>query len=392
MTSLYRSVILLLSVATIQVQAIKWDVDGIKGGYQQQQPELQQTTLHADSTSAGPKLLRPTCMTQEESTPYLLIQENDEHFQFFKKEDIYFESEYRSVRKLGQGSFGTVHLAIKKSNELKVVYKTIGKENVKLYTLESSPPPVCHSTEFSTLYGKHVSARCMPSRPQNLLLPFEVKVQEYLSQSGYENPHVPSVIDYIVTEKAYILVMEYSGEEWVDLDRYIKKYGKFSVDKARLIIKEVVTALVSFKKFGILHRDVAGRNILYNDRTGGVKLIDFGVSEPLEGCNQDSSAQAKYSSTASRSLGRNPNAGRIEIRDIQNVGYLLYILLTWGDPDKDIDIPQKEFAKELRNSLNNPESQLAINAANLVASLFGYDLPSITTIEAILGHPFFTSQ
>ncbi|KAH6583459.1 hypothetical protein BASA60_001446 [Batrachochytrium salamandrivorans] len=232
----------------------------------------------------------------------------------------------------------------------------------------------------------------MPPRPQNLLLPFEVKVQEYLSQSGYENPHVPSVIDYIVTEKAYILVMEYSGEGWVELDGYITKHGKFSVDKARLIIKEVVTALVSFKKFGILHGDVAGRNILYNDRTGGVKLIDFGVSEPLEGCNQDSSAQAKYSSTASRSLGGRPNAGRIEIRDIQNVGYLLYLLLTWGDPDKDINIPQEEFAKELRNSLNNPESQLAINAADLVASLLNYYSSQMTFIEDILGHPFLTSQ
>ncbi|KAH6578210.1 hypothetical protein BASA60_003747 [Batrachochytrium salamandrivorans] len=230
-------------------------------------------------------------MNKKKSEPYLLIQGDKEYCRFFEEEDIYFKSEYRSVRKLGQGSFGTVHLAIKKSDELKVVYKTIGKENVKLYTLESSPPPVCHITEFPTLYGKHVSARCMPPRPQNILLPFEVKVQEYLSQSGYENPHVPSVIDYIVTEKAYILVMEYSGEGWVELDGYITKHGKFSVDKARLIIKKVVTALVSFKKFGILHGDVAGRNILYNDRTGGVKLIDFGVSEPLEGCNQDSSAQ-----------------------------------------------------------------------------------------------------
>ncbi|KAH6564862.1 hypothetical protein BASA62_007663 [Batrachochytrium salamandrivorans] len=212
MASLYRSLIFLLSIATIQVQAIKWDLEGIKGG-DQQQPELQQPILHADSPSARPKLLRSTCMNEEESEFYLLIQENDEYLLFFKKEDMYFKSEYRSMRKLGQGSFGAVHLAIKKSNGLKVVYKTIGKENVKLYTLKSSPSPVCHITEFSTLYGKHVSARCMPLRPQNSVLPFEIEMQKYLSQDGYGSPHVLEVIDYVVTEGAYILVMEYSGEE-----------------------------------------------------------------------------------------------------------------------------------------------------------------------------------
>ncbi|KAH6565235.1 hypothetical protein BASA62_007403 [Batrachochytrium salamandrivorans] len=188
MTSLYRSLIFLLSTATIQVQAIKWDLEGIKGGYHQQQPELQRPTLQADSPSVRPRLVCPTCMTPEESKPYLLIQKNDEHRRFFEEEDMYFKSEYRSVRRLGQGSFGIVHLAIKKSSGLEVVYKAIKKKNVSLYTLESSPPPECHSTEIPALYGKHAGARCMSSRPHNLLLPFEVKVQEYLSTAWLCEP------------------------------------------------------------------------------------------------------------------------------------------------------------------------------------------------------------
>ncbi|KAH6566983.1 hypothetical protein BASA62_006387 [Batrachochytrium salamandrivorans] len=140
-------------------------------------------------------------MSKKKSEPYLWIKENDESLLFFKEEDMYFRSEYHSVRRLGQGSFGIVHLAIKKSNGLEVVYKAIEKDDAKFYTFESSPPTECHSTEVSTLGGKHSGARCMSPRPQNLLLPFEIKIQEYLSQPGYENPYVPRVVDYFVTKE-----------------------------------------------------------------------------------------------------------------------------------------------------------------------------------------------
>ncbi|KAH9268267.1 hypothetical protein BASA83_009428 [Batrachochytrium salamandrivorans] len=149
-------------------QAIKWDLDGIKGGYhQQKQPELQRPILHADPPSARPKLPRPTCMTLEESKPYIRIQRNDEYTLFFEEEYKYFKSEYRSVKKLD-------------------------------------------------------------------------------------------------------------------------------------------------------------RNILYNGKTGNVKLIDFGGSKPLEGCNQDNSVQAKSSDSASGSSGETPDFGPTEVSDMKNVGDLLY--------------------------------------------------------------------
>ncbi|KAH6573344.1 hypothetical protein BASA61_002551 [Batrachochytrium salamandrivorans] len=331
-------------------------------------------------------------MIWEESKPYLLIEENDDHLLFTEEEDKYFKSEYRSVKKLGQGSFGAVHLAIKKSTGLKVVYKLIRKGYIPFYTFESSPPSECHSTEIPALYGKYAGARCMPPRPQGLLLPFEVKVQEYLSQPGYENLYAPRVIDYIITEDAYILVMEYYGEDWMDLDGYMKTHGKFSVDKVRPIIKEVVTALISLKKLGILHGDIAARNVLYNDKTGSVKLIDFGFSEPLEGCNQGSSVQENSSNSESGSSGEKFDAGGEEISDIKDIGNLLYFLLTLKNPFQDPNTPREKAVKDLRNRLDDFESQPAVNAVDLVASLYKCGSYQIATIEDTLQHPFFTSQ
>ncbi|KAH6586052.1 hypothetical protein BASA61_006641 [Batrachochytrium salamandrivorans] len=331
-------------------------------------------------------------MTLEESESYLQIQAIDKHRLFFKREDRYFKSEYHSVGELGKGAFGIAHLAIKKSSGLEVVYKIIEKEDVEFYTLESSPPSECHGIKIPTLYGKHAGARCMSPRPQNLLLPFEVKVQEYLSQPGYGSPHVPRVIDYIVTEKKYILVMEYSGEDWVGLNRYIMKHGKFSMNEVRLIIKEVVTALVSLRKLGVLHGDIAARNVLYNDKTGSVKLIDFGLSQLLEGWNQDNSVQAESSDSASGSSGGKPDSGPAEISDMKDIGDLLYRLLTLKTPPQDSKIPREEIVEELRNKLDDFESQPAVNAVDLVASLYKCGSYRIATIDDILGNPFFTSQ
>ncbi|KAH6565236.1 hypothetical protein BASA62_007404 [Batrachochytrium salamandrivorans] len=157
--------------------------------------------------------------------------------------------------------------------------------------------------------------------------------------------------------------MEYSGEDWVSLDKYMTKHGKFSVDKARLIIKEVITALLSLKKLGVLHGDIAGQNILYNDKTGNVKLIDFGVSEPLEEGNQDSSGSG---SSEDESYFWN-----IEKSDMNDIGKLMYYLLTSKDPFKDKTISRGGVAKKLRNSLDDPESQSAIDAVDLRMYILG---------------------
>ncbi|KAH6567117.1 hypothetical protein BASA62_006295 [Batrachochytrium salamandrivorans] len=313
---------------------------------------------HVDSPSVNPRLPRPTCMKRSELGSRLQIQEKKEYTLFFEKEDMYFKSEYHPVKTLGQGSFGMVHLAIKKSNGLKVVYKIIKKGYLPFYTLESSPPPECHSTEISTLYGKYAGARCMSPRPQSLLLPPEIKIQEYLSQPGYGSLYVPRVIDYIITTRVYVLIMEYLGEDWMDLDEYMTKHGKVSMDKARLIIKEVVTALLSLKKLGILHGDVLG-------------------------WNQDNSASGS-SEDESDSWGT-------EMGDTRDIGQLMYHLLISKDPYND-QIIQKEVAKKLENSLGNPESQLSIDAVDLVTTLFDKKSSKMTSLEDILGHPFFIHQ
>ncbi|KAH9252003.1 hypothetical protein BASA83_011064 [Batrachochytrium salamandrivorans] len=390
MASLYRSVVLLLSIATIQVQATEWDVEGIKGGYQQQQPELQQTTLQADSPYVGPRLrssprlTRPICLARGKSERYLKKEKMEENYpQFIDCENKYLKSEYNYVKKPSTGKHSS-HLQVgsKKSDGSKVLLKTIERDYIMSHTLESTPPPKSHSIEVSALYGKHAGARCTSPRPQSLLLPLEIETQKYLSQPGYENPHVLEVIDYIVTEDAYILVMEYPGEDWVVLDEYLKKYDKLFVNEVRPLIKKVIKVSLSLKKFGIAHGCVTESNVLYNKDTGGVKLMNFELSRPLKGWNQGSSA--------SRSSEDEPPFWGTEKDSMMDIGRLMYRLLT-SEPPSQSSSTRGEFAKKLGDNLNDPRSQRSINLVDLVFVLLGQGSYEMTLGDT-LDHPFFTSQ
>ncbi|KAH6573474.1 hypothetical protein BASA60_006023 [Batrachochytrium salamandrivorans] len=230
-------------------------------------------------------------MRKSDLKPYLQIQENDDHLLFTECEDMYLQLKYNYVKKPSMGMHSSyLQLATKKSDGSKVLLKTIEKEYVIFYSFESTSPSELHGAEVSAIYGKYAGEKCMSPKSLNSVLPFEIEMQKYLSQDGYGSPHVPRVIDYVVTESTYVLVMEYPGEEWMALDEYTTEHGKFSADEVRFITKEVMTALLSLKNLGVAHGSVAGENVLYNKKTGGVKLMNFGFSGLLEGWNQGNSA------------------------------------------------------------------------------------------------------
>lgn len=60
---------------------------------------------------------------------------------------------------------------------------------------------------------------------------------------------------------------------------HLQKEGRFSEDRARFYIAELVLALEHLHKYNIVYRDLKPENILL-DATGHVALCDFGLSKP----------------------------------------------------------------------------------------------------------------
>ncbi|KAH6600602.1 hypothetical protein BASA50_002167 [Batrachochytrium salamandrivorans] len=307
--------------------------------------------------------------------------------EFTKEEAMYFKSKYSPEKKLGQGKYGAVYLAIRKSDGMEVACKSIPKSDVRKYTLESTPLPICHLRNPLVGSEEPSFAQCMSSRPPDLPVPYEFMLQMYLSQPGHDNPYVPGVIDYFILKDKYIVVMEYIGGKWVSLSSYLMERKHLDVSKSRDIIREIVNAMISLKQYGVLHDDIHDKNVMYNKETGGIKLIDFGVSNVLPGWVAGKSLPLKSSDLSSTSSDY--KAGFNELHSMQNLGRLLYMIIT-GKSLYIEDLNYGEFIREAILPDPDPSKfELQVLGKSLTTALIKLNSNQVHSIEAIFNDPFF---
>lgn len=152
-------------------------------------------------------------------------------------------SGYRLVRPLGQGTFGTVHLAVQEATDRPVVLKILREE-------------LAHD----------------PATLEGLIL--EAKVTSSLT-----HPHIVVVLDHAVDPHFPWIVFEYlaGGTVQALLDR-----GPLPFEQACLITAQIASALDAGHQVGVIHRDVKPTNILMGD-PDVYKLTDFGIARWTRG-------------------------------------------------------------------------------------------------------------
>ncbi|KAH9275787.1 hypothetical protein BASA83_001589 [Batrachochytrium salamandrivorans] len=303
---------------------------------QQSQPGSQPSTLYDPPQSDEMPL--PVRVSVLEVESYSEIWETDQYIAFTQEEAQYFESEYLLEREL----------------------------------VRSEEPSV---------------ARCMSSRPPNPLIPYEFMLQKYLSRPGHENPYVPMALDYYILKDAFILVMEYVDENWVDLSKYVDEKGKPDIETVRDIVKEVINGMIYLKQYGIVHMDMHAGNVMYNPKTGKVKLVDFGMSGILPGWEEGKSVPSKSPDSSSTILGY-----KAEFDELWSILVLRKLLhkIIFEEDDQLIHSNDEQAIRETIPDESNPYKRgLKEKATRLMATLGSFDPKQISSIEAILDDPFF---
>lgn len=96
------------------------------------------------------------------------------------------------------------------------------------------------------------------------------------------NPRVLSLneVFYEKYSRHWYLVTDFDAND-IDLFHYIEVYGPMENKEAASIVKQVIEVCYYLAGEGVDHRDIKDENILYNTRTGKIKLIDFGSASVL---------------------------------------------------------------------------------------------------------------
>ncbi|KAJ3024572.1 UNVERIFIED_CONTAM: hypothetical protein HDU68_007997 [Siphonaria sp. JEL0065] len=169
---------------------------------------------------------------------------------------IRFDAKYKIQKQLGAGGHSTVRLA------------------TRIY---DNKPVVCKFIKQSSVWHWHSDP--ITGRQH----PLEIQVMRTFSHinNGRGHSNLINYYEHFELNGKFMIIMEYMGENWVDLYDYIELYGPVREDVSLEIFKSIVETLVGLHDLGYYHNDIKDENVLINTKTRQIKLIDFGSATPV---------------------------------------------------------------------------------------------------------------
>jgi len=151
-----------------------------------------------------------------------------------------FKSEYRKIKKIGEGNYSEVFLAKALNSNKKFAVKCIKKE--RLLKTESG---------------------------------LEHLVQEIQAMRVLDHPNVPKLHRVYESSNKFYLVQDYLKHK--NLCTLISEEGNFSEEKAAKVMKKLLGTLHYLHSENVVHRDIKLENVLLGKNLE-VKLIDLGLA------------------------------------------------------------------------------------------------------------------
>ncbi len=97
------------------------------------------------------------------------------------------------------------------------------------------------------------------------------------AEFSFEMDSLPQVIGFIEDDESAALILKF--KEGITLDRYFKKYKSKEQFKTVIqICERILPVFIELQKSTIAHLDIKPSNILVNETTGELHLIDFGLA------------------------------------------------------------------------------------------------------------------
>jgi tRNA A-37 threonylcarbamoyl transferase component Bud32 len=163
------------------------------------------------------------------------------------------------------------------------------------------------------------------------------------------HPHIVGIHDFGEVDGLYFFVMEYVDGASL---REVMQAGRLSPGDALGLVPQICGALQFAHDAGVVHRDVKPENILL-DRSGGVKIADFGLAKLLEPDRADAVSLTVSGAVMGTPAYMAPEQIERPLdvdhrADIYAVGVVFYEMLTGELPLGRFDPPSSKVRMDVR--------------------------------------------
>ena len=252
-------------------------------------------------------------------------------------------------QKLGEGTFGTVRLGINRQTGEKVAIKILEKIKMTNYDDKNR-------------------------------LEREIKILNKI-----HHPNIVKLFCIIETDRQIFIVMEYiKGNE---LFQYILVKKKLEEEEACYYFLQIINCIDYLNKLKISHRDLKAENIIIEQRSKEIKLIDFGLSNIYENGQLLSTACGSPVYAAPEMLEGKLYKG-LSV-DIWSAGIVLFYMLCGHFPFDDVS-NDKLYKKIIKGKFEIPKF-LSKNAKDLITKILVVNPKKRINLRDIKKHPWIVN-
>ncbi|CAL7950801.1 unnamed protein product [Xylocopa violacea] len=254
---------------------------------------------------------------------------------------------YEVLRQVGEGSFGQVYKAKKRSDGEMVAFKVIRKRGRSLKELKS--------------------------------LRQECEIQRHL-----HHPNIVQMLDSFETENEIVVVTEYADKELYEI---LGKAGRLSEQRAQVIACDLVSALYYLHSNRVLHRDLKPQNVLL-ESNGVAKLCDFGFARSMStGTHVLTSIKGTPLYMAPELIEERPYDHNA---DLWSLGCIVYELVVGSPPFQTTSI--LHLVRLIRFEAIKWPDYISQTCKNFLQGLLQKDPSQRLTWPALLDHPFVQNR
>eukprot|EP00887_Chlorella_sp_A99_P005873 scaffold1.g5873.t1 len=248
--------------------------------------------------------------------------------------------------------------------------------------------------------GAVVALKVLTAREGCARVPVAVQREvEYASQLNH--PSIVKLLDWFTEGQHLVIVWQrIVGCDLLDLLN--NSGGRLSEDAAAAHFRGVLEGVAYMHAHGLAHRDVKPENILVEDGTGSVKLIDFGLSRRQQSAitlgvgTPDYMAPELLGGAGASVLSmRHEGVYDAQRADIWSLGVLLYLLVSGRYPFEDPGAPQNVIA-----TLGNVAAgkyrpfppHLSDECMHIISRMLEVDPAARITLPELAAHPWLASR